>query len=561
MAILVNFDGKQILEPGSYSRITSGFSPAPAASTYGDVVLVDTGSGKGFGFGAGVNGELAQGNDAVYEFASATDAKAAIRGGLLYDLMDYLWTPAKNGRGPRRVFVVRAATTVAAKGTMNYTNGSGLIIAAKNEGTGGNGTVANSVLTNGYGWKLKAGVVNTAKFIVEFYEGTYRGADANGVDYEVAASKVANKIIVRSDEVATVQELIAWMKNSATFKAYFAITAEPAAYPNGGALVAGDLATLGTQINVFAGGTTAYNVADVDSALEAVEEMENSLFLCDNYGIVGNPTAQEILDGANKGAQCSANVKILSHILNNATYTDKYMFVGGGKDSSEYTAAGGTLATTAFYDSESVVVAHSDVLVPGLFGGSTRYMSTLYHAAMACGLVAGLEPQVPATFKALRVLGVKHVMKKSDREKALTGGVWHLRKVGGQWVVNQAINSLQRNSSLFNTDGSSYEISIKRIKHQLNKELKIDLATQLAAIGANYNLVDAEDVKLFVERKLQSKVATRQVDNLIISFRSVVVTLVGDAWDTQYCFVVNGPINKMFTTGFMLDPNVELNNQ
>jgi hypothetical protein len=178
---------------------------------------------------------------------------------------------------------------------------------------------------------------------------------------------------------------------------------------------------------------------------------------------------------------------------------------------------------------------------------------------MACGLTAGLEPQVPATRKPIRIVGVKHALSKAEREKALQGGVWHLRKIAGQWVVNQSINTLQKNTTLFNADGTSFEVSIKRVKHQLNKELIINAEERFP--GGNYNTVDGEDIKLFTEAFLLDRCATKEKDNLLISFRNVIPTFSGDAWFTTYCFVVNGPINKTFHTGFLLDPNVELNNQ
>ena len=69
MATSVYFNGKLRTLPGAYSTITSGDSTASRSLDYGTVLIIDTGVyGAGFGGGAGVNGEGAQGLDAIYEF-------------------------------------------------------------------------------------------------------------------------------------------------------------------------------------------------------------------------------------------------------------------------------------------------------------------------------------------------------------------------------------------------------------------------------------------------------------------------------------------------------------
>jgi hypothetical protein len=75
-------------------------------------------------------------------------------------------------------------------------------------------------------------------------------------------------------------------------------------------------------------------------------------------------------------------------------------------------------------------------------------------------------------------------------------------------------------------------------------------------IGNNIGTITPADVKSFVESYLISRTATDSTDNLIINFKNVTVRLIQDYYDVKYGYVPNGPINKIFVTGFMLDANL-----
>jgi hypothetical protein len=115
---------------------------------------------------------------------------------------------------------------------------------------------------------------------------------------------------------------------------------------------------------------------------------------------------------------------------------------------------------------------------------------------------------------------------------------------------------MQNNNLLISANGQSPEIQIMRIIHQINKELKINATTRF--VGGNLFTASAEEIKLFTEGYLQSRSVRALQDNLIIRFENVKVELVNDYWNIEYCFVPNGPINKLFFTGYILDPNIKL---
>lgn len=567
MPQIVNFNNRQIIEPGAYSQIKSGI-PVPAVlGTYGNVMIIDTGIGKNFGWGSGVNGEIEQGAKTIYSFDNSSDMKRAIKGGIIYDLMDYLWSPSKNGSGPKKVYYARAATTTAGFTVISFDNGD-LTLKSKSEGEVANGVIQtnNSIETvvKGYAIKVKSGITNPDALVLEFYEGQYKGADQAGNDYDTSINNLSNYLLCKSSEFTTTNQLYAWMHNDYTFNQFFTFEATTGTFTDDALDAPSYLSAYDVTI-LFEGGTTEYNANDLDDLLANMEDLDNSLFLCLDSGTTPFPAldSADILAGANKGALSAENSKILSYCINTATYTDKILFMGGGDNANEFnrpSTEDGSLQISRFYNSPQVVNVHSGIKVPGTLVGAGvayKYVSSLYHAALVCGRVAGLEPQVPVTYKDLRISGLQHELKKSERELALLTGVLHTRyqsQLG--WIVNQGVNTIQANSNLITADGKSPEIQIMRIIHQINKELVINATSRF--VGGNLNTSSAEDVKLFVEGYLTQRTATRFADNLIISFNQVTVRLVQDYWDVKYCFVPNSPINRVFFTGFILDPKIEI---
>jgi hypothetical protein len=92
-----------------------------------------------------------------------------------------------------------------------------------------------------------------------------------------------------------------------------------------------------------------------------------------------------------------------------------------------------------------------------------------------------------------------------------------------------------------------------RIAALLNKELKLNMENQF--VGQNANNASPADVKSFTEGYLSVRTATATEDNLILWSGNVTVSLSGTDMQVQYAFRPNGPVNRIFITGVML--NVE----
>ncbi|HSY76676.1 MAG TPA: hypothetical protein VK890_07465, partial [Bacteroidia bacterium] len=503
----INFAGQQIVEPGVYGEIL-GQVPAPViTATYANVFLIDTGSqgtgvggtGISYGGGSGVAGQLQQNGNSVYKFTNAADFQAFVRGGLLWDLASYLFTPSTSGApGPQNVYHARAATTTAPQFTFALPTAAGsLVFDAKNEGVGSNGVLTGGVLTRGYGCKIIAGIINPSAFIIQFYEGTFRGTGADGNPYAgiAEASIVTNNIVSSSPEFTTAAQFIAWATNDSSFNQYFVLDA---ATVTSTTVINASVLTTYSGVQIFIGGTTQYSLAVLQTLLTYISNYDNSAFLCDDYGVTPTIQGSDILDGCNKGGLSAFNQAILTHIQTQALYKYKTMYIGGGQNSTQYTTGNndGSRDQALYYNNCNTAVVHSGVKVPSTVGGTGvayKYNSSLYNAAMVCGRIAGLQPQVPGTYKDIRIIGLQHELSLPQRVDALQHGVLHQKNVNGLgWVINQSVNTLQKNTSIIYNDGTSPEISIVRICFTLLQGLNLNA---LGFVGGNINTVSGSDLQ------------------------------------------------------------------
>ena len=539
MATIVNFHGKNYIEPGAYA--VSVYNPTSVVNVaeFGNVMIIDTGLSKtadGYEFsgGSGINGELYQGLKSVYEFDSYEDFLSFVGGGPVGDIAQKLFEPRPGALGCPKLYYTRAAATTAAKIDLTLAEGKVLTLTCKNEGITGNGVVVDGTLKLGYAAKVVAGIDDTSKFKLQVYQGSFMGVDPDGEPYGAKSFTAAPQyLLVESDEVATIQELVEWCKNSKTILANFQVSIT--------GTMTGDLSAV-AQVNAT-GGTTDYTDATAyANVLESISELDITFFLCCNTDVAG-------------GTEAATNGKLFTFLKNNAKYTEFMVVPGGSGDDDLLNTATKTTETSQaiakYYDSEQVVVVHGAPIVARKDGNGTKTLSPIYLAATVIGMAAGQAPQTPLTFKRTGYDNFKYSLKQKEREKALQAGIMHTRNVNGYWVINQGVTTLQDNKQTYAQDGQSLELSIALIKAQLNKELIIDAGDRFT--GKNVGTVSAETVKNFVETKLQSLTVSGGEDNLIVDWKNVKVVAKDTDFFCTYDFVPNVPLNKVFFTGNVLD--------
>ena len=455
-------------------------------------------------------------------------------------------TVATSGTGTGLTITISSIATVAV---------GSITIAANNEGTGANGATivtdsGATVVSRGYAGNFRAGTINAAAFAFDLFEGQFVGLDAynNSLPYSAAETQCSNNIVSTSLEFLSVNDFLTWAVSDYQFSLYFTVTASTAS----GTQIAPSNLTTYSGYQLFAGGSETYTSDQVDNVLSIITDIDNAFFLSDQTG---------------DSAQSVVNTKIITHIQTQATVKEKIVFIGGGNDSTKFSQSPyGSLVTASFFNTPRAVIVHSAVKVNYNVSNSLvlqKFAPSFISATIALARFAGVEPQVNGTWKNVGIIGLKHELTQPQRIQALQGGVFHYRKVTGlNYVINEQINSMQQNTNIISGNGDSPQISIERIKMQLNKELMMNAATNEQFIGGNLATASAEDIRLFVIAYLTTRTVdpnnAAKRDNLIISFQNIKIQFVQDYWMIQYSFVPNGPVNKMFFTGLILDPNIQI---
>jgi len=546
MATQFVFGDKVITEPGVYSQIKSGINNPPLNLSYGNVLIIDTGAGAGYGAGPGINGTLKSGANAIQVWNNLAEARSALNGGIFWALTKWLFQPEGYSiPGISNLIFVKAATTVPAEMTFAPTGGGAaggtLVIQVNDEGVIGNGSEnTEDMLTKGYAFVMKAGR-QANHYVLEFWRGTFKGLDTNdNLPWDfVAADDTTPELILVSGEFDNIEDIYNWCLNNGKFLKWFTI--KTYSKTGTGAITAADLTTYSGN-NLAVGGTETYG--DLDDVLDVITDLDYTFILADNWGDNG------------KDADLSA---ILTHLKTESKYGE-FMFIGGGKDDTKFGlgVSNGSIDIAQYWDDTSVVVVHGGFKKIKQNRTYKEYDS-IFKAAAVLGRIAGLQPQVPGTFKGIDIDAEIHSLNKYDRVDALKYGVLHTKfdTEFNKFIINQAINSIQENTYLVNPNGTSHEIQVMRIANQLNKEIVYNAKKQLLGQGngVNRNTLSKEDVKNWLAGYLNGRTATDTKDDLILSFRNIVVTVNQDAYEVTYQFIPNFPVNKLFFTGFMIDPN------
>ena len=435
------------------------------------------------------------------------------------------------------------------------------ILAIPNDGAAGNAKVLASVvtgtstttdvtfaggvdgtkITTGYGIQLEAGVIDPALFRISIYTGSFTGLAPDGISYnEVSIADSAPILVARSIEVSSVEELVTWAAGDFEFNQNFVINSSI-----DGVIAAADLVTY-ANLNLAVGGSETYGTTQLNDLLDEIQDLDFTYILANDFG---------------SDAQSANNTRLQAWV-NQESRFDRFIFVGAQADRNNFNnGINSSVDTANYYNDEKVLVVHGGPRIRSRVTGSGyREFSALYKAAYCLGRIAGLEPQVPGTFKSINIEGEVHDMNEKERITAIDNGVLHTKFDSDvqAFVINQAINSLQENSFLINTDGTSHEHSIGRIKAQLNKEIVVNARIQLLGQedGPNLNTLSPADVAQWLDGYLTLKVATDTDDNLIIRYENITVDQQQDTYKIDYGFVPNGPVNKLLFTGFVLDANL-----
>ena len=539
MATVVNFHGKNYIEPGSYAVSVYNPTSVVNVSEFGNVMIIDTGLAKNgdyeFAGGSGIHGELNKGLKSVYEFDNYEDFLSFMGGGLVGDIAQKIFTPRDGVAGAPKLFYCRAATTKCANITLTFSSGNSLILKCKNEGEVGNGVIDGGVLKVGYAARVITGSDDPSKFKCQVYRGSFMGVDKDGEPYGSASlSKATGNLLTESEEFETLEELYNWARSDKYILANFVVSMTGVKTSNISAVT----------LTAATGGKTEWlKDSEYADVLEAISELDVTFFLATNTSV-------------SDGISSATTGRLFTFLKNDAKFTEFLVIPGGSSDSDLFGESGSSQAIAKYYDSEQVVVVHGAPIVNRKDGNGTKELPSIYLAAAIIGLAAGQAPQQPLTFKRVGYQSFAYDLKKKEREKALQAGIMHVRNLSGYWCVNQGITTLQDNKKSIASDGQTMELSIALIKAQLNKELIVDSANRFIGDTSAVN-ASPQTIKNFTETKLSSLTAKTGEDNLLKSWKNVKVVQKNSDFQITYDFAPNLPVNKLFFTGNILD--LELN--
>lgn len=538
MATVVNFHGKNYIEPGSYAVSVYNPTSVVNVSEFGNVMIIDTGLAKNgdyeFAGGSGIHGELNKGLKSVYEFDNYEDFLSFMGGGLVGDIAEKIFTPRDGVAGAPKLFYCRAATTKCANITLTFGSGNSLVLKCKNEGEVGNGVIEGGVLKVGYAARVITGSDDPSKFKCQVYRGSFMGVDDDGEPYGSASlSKASGNLLTESEEFETLEELYNWARSDKYILANFVVSMTGVKTSNISAVT----------LTAATGGKTEWlKDSEYADVLEAISELDVTFLLATNTSV-------------GDGISSATTGRLFTFLKNDAKFTEFLVIPGGSSDSDLFGESDSSQAIAKYYDSEQAVVVHGAPIVNRKDGNGTKELPSIYLAAAIIGLAAGQAPQQPLTFKRVGYQSFAYDLKKKEREKALQAGIMHVRNLSGYWCVNQGITTLQDNKKSIASDGQTMELSIALIKAQLNKELIVDSANRF--IG-NTSAVNAspQTIKNFTETKLSSLTAKTGEDNLLKSWKNVKVVQKNGDFQITYDFAPNLPVNKLFFTGNILDLEV-----
>lgn len=545
MASTFIFNGRQISLPGVYSTIVSGEMNPARNLDYGKVLIIDTGKySAGFGGGAGINGENAQGQNAIYTFDNISDFRAFMKGGLWWRVAEALFAPDPSNAdavGVSELEFVRAAKTTGA--TMTFATSAGDTFAVKtlDEGLVANGSLLNDkLLTKGYGMNFIAGREDPAKWILQFWRGTYTGTYTDGLPYgDITQENCDPELVLESPEFENMKELVDWATNDSNFALAFVLTSDTGVQGDG-TIEENDITTaLNAKPYILAaGGTESFDANDFNAVLDR---------------IVGLDYSNVILDQVGDNAYSATTKAYLTH-MNGAAKFQHFLYVAGYDKGADFSKE---IDLAKKFDSSFVQLVHGGAGGVSAFDAQKiRWWGVMYNLCAIVGRISGKPPYVPPTFKTIGVDRLQHALTESEKKKALKYGILAtvLNDYTGKFNILQGVNTLQDNANLFNAKGQSYSIQFMRIVAQINKELIVNATLDLLGQenGVNANTLTAGAVKDWTVAYLQSRTATEAQDNLILSFKDVVTTRKEDAYFTTYKIVVNNEITKLFFTGYLI---------
>jgi len=469
--------------------------------------------------------------DFIYNFDDLQTLQTFLKGGIMWDLANYLYNPTDGVQGANRTIFIKPIEGSQATSSMFFANGKCLTIKTFDEGVIGNGQLDSLKLYKGYGWKLVTGTKDITKFKIQFYLGSYKGTDSNGYQYDArtqSAASDAPKLLFESIEFINFVDFINWSVTSSAFKAYFEIDITKTDML-GGTIVSADV-TRFAGMNVFVGGTESYSSNALSIMLSELVEYDYTFILSTKSGDNGWATE---------------NISIVDYITNTRIGAKPFLQIGG-HDTKDL--RGNSLSSDST-TSTGIAIKHNSVYAEIYHGGDNavdvvnplvlRPLSAIYLAAKCTGRRAGLQPMDSLTYKTIKSYKPQDIINNKNidadgnigREDLIQLGVIFMREVDGIGnVIDLDINSLQgdQNKVYQTVDSSDNAISYQSNSMQIKQDLIRQTINYFKPkiIGKRSNEITISALLTMYATFMSDRV----LDGLIVSFRNLSIVQKGTAY-------------------------------
>lgn len=284
------------------------------------------------------------------------------------------------------------------------------------------------------------------------------------------------------------------------------------------------------EYTALTGGTAPEKTtADVTAALTLIEE-ENIQVIWIN-------------------SETAADYALVDAHCRNDAQNERIAFFGGASQSTKSAAITDVLDNAKTLNSARSVLVACGIDEFKEDGSGVEALSPKFFAAKMAGLAAGLSVQEPLTHKVFSCQGLQYDFSKSERKQLINGGVLAPRFYEGVgYIVNQGVNTLQNNMSLWDAStNSSPEISLMRSSDQIVKELRV--AADKTFIGGTVG-IGRNAITGFVESFLKDKEREGIIagndsdpDNPLPAWENVVAARLDDGWHAKFSVRFNNPFN------------------
>jgi len=169
----------------------------------------------------------------------------------------------------------------------------------------------------------------------------------------------------------------------------------------------------------------------------------------------------------------------LAHVETMSSVTERkprMLFCGGalGETPAQVIARGQALA------SKIAVLAYPGIQRRNLTTGNLDTLSPVYHAALLCGLAAGLPPEEPITWKTVRVEGLEKDVTTAESNDLLHHGISHSRYFADRGVF-RVVAGL---TTWLADDNTIYsKVQGARISQYLDQEMRASVDRFVGSVG------------------------------------------------------------------------------